>query len=263
MSEQQDNQPTGVVGTVINELHQFEQKVEDLIHPGADAAPSSTEPQAVAVTVENKDSLSTAPLATEPAIDPNAGAPIGSLAPVEREAGEAATGEFVAGARAPATGTSTDVSRSSASIATLNGASEGVNFLNPADAPAVAESGEIGAAPAVAAPGAISATTSVDVAASDVTLDDGDAGNGTGGASAATATLTPNVAASGDAGIGVDEVGNVLDAGIADLSAAPAAVSAAADALLARWHREMSLLGRGLSAETEKLIRDTAAYLGL
>ncbi|RQZ57435.1 hypothetical protein DF057_28745 [Burkholderia cepacia] len=52
-------------------------------------------------------------------------------------------------------------------------------------------------------------------------------------------------------------------AGTAVLAAAEESASAAADALLARWHREMSLLGRGLSAETEKLIRDTAAYLGL
>ena len=36
-----------------------------------------------------------------------------------------------------------------------------------------------------------------------------------------------------------------------------------AHTLLERWHREMSVVGRGLSAETERLLKETAAFFGL
>ncbi|MDN7825110.1 hypothetical protein QZN01_20880 [Burkholderia cenocepacia] len=302
MSETENGQSTGIVGTVINELHQFEQKVEGMLHGGG--APSSTEPP----------------------VDPNAGAPADALAPVEREAGAAMSGEYAAGAQAPATGTSTDVSPSSASTAMLASGSQAANSLNPSDAPAVAGLGEdsssglslnpsSSAAPSTAGLGSITGETA-SVASSAL----GDVGNAVG--SDATAMSASSAVASVDAGGAAADAGNVeaasgaiggapvaaslsaptglssdqsdaatngasgddpnvgaipasvkqrfaelsdarreLSAGTAVLAAAEESVSAAADALLARWHREMSLLGRGLSAETEKLIRETAAYL--
>lgn len=42
MSEEQQNQPTGIVGEIVEGLHNLEQKVDHLIH--GDTAPSSSEP---------------------------------------------------------------------------------------------------------------------------------------------------------------------------------------------------------------------------
>lgn len=45
MSEEQQNQSTGIVGEIVEGLHNLEQKVETFLHPEAsDNAPSSSEP---------------------------------------------------------------------------------------------------------------------------------------------------------------------------------------------------------------------------
>ncbi|WP_175812955.1 hypothetical protein [Burkholderia contaminans] len=93
------------------------------------------------------DELNAAPSSTEPGDNPNwtpeqlAAIQAGGVAPMQinriAEAGGAASGEAAAGAQAPAIGTSTDVSPSSASTAMLASESQAANSLNPADAPGV------------------------------------------------------------------------------------------------------------------------------
>ncbi|AOJ31411.1 hypothetical protein [Burkholderia metallica] len=91
--------------------------------------------------------INAAPSSTEPADAPNwtpeqlAEIQARNVVPMQinqiAEAGTATAGELAAGAQAPATGTSTDVSPSSASTAMLASGSQAANSLNPADAPAV------------------------------------------------------------------------------------------------------------------------------
>jgi hypothetical protein len=97
------------------------------------AAPSSTEPSST-LQIETKqyaDGSSATGVAPLPDVS-TTGAP-----PIAQEAGGAAAGELVADAQAPATGTSTDASPSSASTAMLASESQAANSLNRADAPAV------------------------------------------------------------------------------------------------------------------------------
>jgi hypothetical protein len=73
---------------------------------------------------------------------------------------------------------------------------------------------------------------------------------------------TGNGAASG-AGTGSANAGQ-SSAGTAPLGAdTPAAPVGEHVTLLQRWYHEMSKVGRGLSGETEKLLRETGALLGL
>ncbi|MCA8075366.1 hypothetical protein [Burkholderia cepacia] len=210
MSDTENGQSTGIVGTVINEL---EQTIEHLVHPSVSGA------------------------------------------------GGAALGE--------ATGS---LSTQSSSDSALNGsgstqtATSGANEspLQPLAGDAgnvVAASGAIAGAPDAVSPSALTGLSSDQSgAATNGASDDPNAGASTEVNSASS--LTDSTAAT--AITQHSSVGDVaIDAGTAVLAAAEESASAAADALLARWHREMSLLGRGLSAETEKLIRETAAYLGL
>ncbi len=131
MSEEQHNQSTGIVGEIVDGLHNLEEKVDHLIH--GDGAPSSSEP------------------GTDPNWTPAQLAEIqaAGVAPMQinqiAEAGGAVAGESASGALAPATGTSATVetgSASSALTATLASESQAASSLNPADAPAVAASGE-------------------------------------------------------------------------------------------------------------------------
>lgn len=199
---------------------------------------------------------------TEPRIDPNAGAPADSLAPVEREAGATAAGESASGAQALATGTSATAAidlASSASTAMLASESQTANSLNPADAPVVAALGESGSSPAPNAAAQTPASGDASVGGP-ATQPQSDAHNRVWGTLAPIDTRDRRLM---ESGINVpDDGGNLLGAGTAGQSAAPA-IASAADTLLARWHREMSVIGRGLSAETEKLIRETKAHLGL
>ncbi|WP_175770555.1 hypothetical protein [Burkholderia anthina] len=206
MSEEQQNQQQGIVGEIVEGLHTLEQKVENFIHPAeSDNAPSSAEPAPVSVAIENKDSLASALIAT--------------VAPAQ-EGGTAASGESTAAAQVA--GAAIDPSAPSASAVTAP------STLSPAavDAPAVAVVGEIGAAPAAPVPNAISATTSVDVAASGTTPGVGDAGNGTGGASDAPATSASNAAASGDVGTAAADDPNAGASTVVDASASDTQSSA-------------------------------------
>ncbi|MEK6357319.1 MAG: hypothetical protein V4796_31470 [Burkholderia cenocepacia] len=87
MSEEQQNQPTGIVGEIVEGLHSLEQKVDTFLHPAAsDNAPSSTEPV--------------------------------------QEAGGAAPGEVVTSAAAPASANALDLAASS-SDSTANAQTSG------------------------------------------------------------------------------------------------------------------------------------------
>ncbi|WP_175806605.1 hypothetical protein [Burkholderia cenocepacia] len=83
------------------------------------------------------DELNAAPSSTEPTAEELASIAMGTNTQTPQEVGGAESGEAAAGAQAPATGTSTDVSPSSASIAMLASGSQAANSLNLADAPAV------------------------------------------------------------------------------------------------------------------------------
>jgi hypothetical protein len=121
--------------------------------------------------------------------------------------------------------------------------------------------GETDAAPVVAAPSGISATTTVDAAGSASILGAVDSGNVSGGTQASSAPLSP--ADSGLMSVGISGPSQSALTSIATAAANNAATPSPSDALLTRWHREMSVIGRGLSSETEKLIEETRKYLGL
>jgi hypothetical protein len=141
-----------------------------------------------------------------------------------------------------------------------------------------------------------SGTTSVGAAVSESTQGAGDAGNvSAGGATnvspAASSVTAPAAALTGASTaslqlsaltpqtlVDTDNTGNGAassaatgsanavqsSAGTATLGAGtPAAPAGEHVTLLERWYHEMSKVGRGLSGETEKLLRETGALLGL
>ncbi|MCA7976790.1 hypothetical protein LGM57_10705 [Burkholderia cepacia] len=259
MSDTENGQSTGIVGTVINELHQFEQKVEGMLNGGA---PSGTEP------VQEAGGAAVG----EPAGTAASEQPSGSLVPVAADAqmnsavpsqadapAVAGAGESVNGASAPATGTSTTASATTSLSSALNATP--LSAQDVASSPIQSSTADASSVLGESLAGSPSAGTGLTPSpitgdVEDTTTGDLMSTNAVNQAGDTTLTLATTS--------GTSELANVsIAAGTAVLAAAEESASAAADALLARWHREMSLLGRGLSAETEKLIRDTAAYLGV
>jgi hypothetical protein len=238
MSDTENGQSTGVVGTVINELHQFEQKVDTFLHPSAsDNSPSGTQP-----VVGNADAVGAAASSGSAATANDASAPGADAGNVAAASG-AIAGAPDAASPSALTGLSSDQSG-----AATNGVSADPNV---GGASALGES-------LAGSPNADTGLTPFPIT--------GDAAAATTGDRTSTnlSKQGGDIALTSAATSGTSELSNVaIDAGTAVLAAAEESASVAADALLARWHREMSLLGRGLSAETEKLIRDTAGYLGL
>jgi len=95
MSENQIQQPQGIVGEIVEGLHNIEQKVDHLINP-ADAAPSSTEP------------------VSEPSTAQLAAIANGTNTQATQEAGSAAPGEPTATGATDAGGASADSSSTGA-----------------------------------------------------------------------------------------------------------------------------------------------------
>ncbi|MCA8026416.1 hypothetical protein [Burkholderia cepacia] len=151
MPEAEGNEK-GIVSEIADGLHSIEEKVETFLHPAtSDNSPSSTEPR----------------------VDPNAGAPFDSLAPVEREAGGAALGEALSASTSAANLDLSSSDAPSSDAHSTDGQHSGTGETSSSassesgDAPAVAASGEGDASAAAAS--SIADSASATVASTDAT----------------------------------------------------------------------------------------------